>query len=98
LQISIEHARCRRIAAPLGKSDDLEQANRTIETDRQHVAGFDGMTWSRLAHAIDPDMAGLDEHSGAGAGFDHPRMPQPFVETLALQTPPNSTARTTRSM
>jgi hypothetical protein len=30
-------------------------------------------------------MAGLDQRSSLGTGFDHPRMPQPFIETLALQ-------------
>jgi hypothetical protein len=30
----------------------------------------------------------LDQRSGAVPGSHHPRMPQPFVETLALQTTP----------
>jgi hypothetical protein len=33
-------------------------------------------------------MAGLDQRGRAGAGFHHPRMPQPFIETLALQATP----------
>ena len=41
-----------------------------------------------FARAIDSDMTGLDQRGRAGAGFDHPRMPQPFVETLALQATP----------
>ena len=41
-----------------------------------------------LAHAVDADMAGLDQRGGAGAGLDHPRVPQPFIETLALQATP----------
>jgi hypothetical protein len=36
-------------------------------------------------HAIDADMTGFDQGCGAGAGFDNPRMPQPFVEALAIQ-------------
>ena len=43
-----------------------------------------------LAHAVDADMAGLDQRGGAGAGLHHPRMPQPFIETLALQAPRQS--------
>jgi hypothetical protein len=35
-------------------------------------------------------MAGFDQRGGAGAGFYHPRMPQPFIETLALQTTPKA--------
>jgi hypothetical protein len=38
-----------------------------------------------LPRPVDADMAGLDQRSGTAAGLDHPRMPQPFVETLALQ-------------
>ena len=38
-----------------------------------------------LAHAVDADMAFLDELRGAGAGFDHPRMPQELVEALPIQ-------------
>ncbi len=45
-----------------------------------------------LAHAVDADMAGLDQRGSAGAGFHHPRMPQPFIETLTLQR--HLTART----
>jgi hypothetical protein len=33
-------------------------------------------------------MAGLDQRGRAGAGLHHPRVPQPFIETLALQTTP----------
>src|SRR5260370_19915338 len=46
------------------------------------------MAGSLLAHAIDADMAGLDQRGGAGAGLHHPCMPQPFIETLALQPTP----------
>jgi hypothetical protein len=41
-------------------------------------------------------MTGLDQRHGAGAGLHHPRVPQPFIETLALQATPlrnGSTAR-----
>src|ERR1700733_9075475 len=33
-------------------------------------------------------MTGLDQRGSAGAGLHHPRMPQPFIETLALQITP----------
>ena len=46
-----------------------------------------------LAHAVDADMAGLDQRGGAGAGLHHPRMPQPFIETLALQATPSERFR-----
>jgi hypothetical protein len=40
-------------------------------------------------------MAGLDQRSSLGTGFDHPRMPQPFIETLALQHTGHSNRETT---
>ena len=61
---------------------------RVVERDGQHVAGLDGVAGRLLAHAVDADMAGLDQGSGAAAGLHHPRMPQPFIETLALQATP----------
>jgi hypothetical protein len=33
-------------------------------------------------------MAGLDQRRSAGAGLHYPRVPQPFIETLALQATP----------
>src|SRR5271167_3128815 len=33
-------------------------------------------------------MTGLDQRGSVGAGLHHPRMPQPFIETLALQITP----------
>jgi len=43
------------------------------------------MAGRRLAHTIDADMTCLDQRGGAGAGFDHPRVPQPLIETLTFQ-------------
>jgi hypothetical protein len=33
-------------------------------------------------------MAGLDQRGSRGARLHHPRVPQPFIETLALQATP----------
>src|SRR3981081_1831426 len=88
MQIVIQHARGGRIASPLRKSDDPEDAHAAIEPDRQHVAGLDGMARRHFARAIDADMAGLDQRGRAGAGPHPPRLPHPFIETLALQTTP----------
>ncbi len=56
------------------------------------------MTGRLLPHAVDADVAGLDQRSGAGAGFYDPRMPQPFVETLALQANTDRKAYRVRGM
>jgi hypothetical protein len=45
------------------------------------------VTGRGFAHAIDADVAGLDQSGRAGARFDHPRMPQPFVEALTVRRP-----------
>ena len=88
MQFNIEHARGRGIAASLRKSHHFENAHAAIEPDGQHIAGLDGMTGRLLAHAVDADMAGFDERSSTGAGLHDPRMPQPLIQTLALQMPP----------
>jgi len=33
------------------------------------------MAGSRFTHAIDADMASLDQRGSTGAGFHHPRVP-----------------------
>jgi len=88
LQFIIEDARRVGIAAPLGKPHHFEHTDGAIEPDGQDVAGLHRVPGRRLAHAVDPDMTGLDQRSGTGAGLDDPRVPQPLVETLPLQSYP----------
>jgi hypothetical protein len=88
LQIGIKQPRRGSVAAPLGESDDLDDADAVIESNREHVTKLHEMAWRLLARAIEPDMTSLDQSSRAGPGFDHARMPQPFVETLTLQATP----------
>jgi hypothetical protein len=73
------------IPAPLDKACDLEEANGAIKSDRQNVADLHGVAGRGLAHTIDADMASLHQSRSTAASFDHPRVPQPFIETLALQ-------------
>ena len=73
---------------PLGKSDHLEQPHAAIEPDGEHVAGLHRVAGRLLAHAIDADMAGFDQRGGARARLHDAGVPQPFIETLALQAPP----------
>jgi hypothetical protein len=70
LQILIEDARGGRIAPPLGKSDDPENADGAIEPDGDDVASLHGMPRRPLPHAIDAHMAAFHERGRAGAGFD----------------------------
>jgi hypothetical protein len=85
LQILKQQARGRRVAAPLGKPDHLEQTHRTVEPDGQNVTALDAVARRGLAHAVDADVARLDELGGTGACFDDPRMPQPFIEALTIR-------------
>src|SRR5258708_33490505 len=81
-------ARPRPSPPPLRKSDYLQDAHAAIEPDCQHVANLHAVSRRLFAHAIDADMTGLDQRRGAGARLHHPRVPQPFIETLALQATP----------
>src|SRR5258708_16429583 len=85
LQTLIQAARRGTIAPGLRKSCDLEDTDGGIEPDGQDVAGLDRVARRLLPHAVDADMAGFDQRRGAGAGLHDPRMPQPFVEALAIQ-------------
>ena len=71
--------------APLEKACDLENANGAIKPDGQNVADLHGVAGRLFAHAIDANTAGLHQSGRTAAGFHHPRVPQPFIETLALQ-------------
>jgi hypothetical protein len=74
-----------RIPAPLDEACDLENANGAIKPDRQNVADLHGVAGRGLADAIDANTASLHQSCSTAASFDHPRVPQPFIETLALQ-------------
>jgi hypothetical protein len=88
MQFDVKHARGRGIAAPLGKSHHFENTHAAIEPDGQDIAGLDGVTGRLFAHTVDADMTCFDERSRTGAGLHNPRMPQPLIETLALQMSP----------
>ena len=64
---------------------DLKDTDASLQSDREHVRHFERVTGGFLPYAVDTNMAGLDQRSSLGTSFDHPRMPQPFIETLALQ-------------
>src|SRR4051794_30625211 len=57
-----------------------------VERDGNDVPELDRMPRRFLAHAVDADMAALDQLSRRGARLHHPRVPQPFIETLSIQS------------
>ena len=93
LQIGKQHAGGGSIAAAVGETSHPEDPDGVVEPDRDDIAELDPMARRRLAGAVDANMAGLDQRSRAAAGFYHPRVPQPFIKTLAFQSPPISTSQ-----
>ena len=83
--IIIKRACGGRVTSPCGKSGDPKNTNATVQSDREHVIDLEGMPRGFLARAVDTDMASLDQRRRMCTGFDHPCMPQPFIETLPLQ-------------
>src|SRR5579872_1510920 len=88
LQTAIAPTAASRIAPPLGKSHDFKNAHGPVQSDRHHIAYLDAVTRRRLAHPVDAHVTGFHERGRAGAGLDQARVPQPFVETLALHATP----------
>ena len=86
LQIRIEHAGSGRIPAALGKAFDFHHPNRTVQGNGDHIAELDAVARGLLPLAIDADLSAFDQRSGTGTGFDDPGMPQPFIETLSIQS------------
>ena len=84
-ELFVEHTGRGGIAAAFVEGGDFQDAHSAIERDGEHVADLDRMPRRFLAHAIDADMAAGDELSRSSARLHHPRMPQPFIETLAIQ-------------
>ncbi len=80
-------ARARQPHRPRRSAKPITFRTRTLRSSPivRDVAEFHTMARRPLASAVDADVSGFDQCGGAGAGFHHPRMPQPFVETLALQ-------------
>ena len=89
MQINVEQTGCKSISAPVRESGHLHHPHRAIKTDGNNIIAFHGMCRRPLALTIDPDMAGLDKGSSAGAGLNYPRVPQPFIKTLTVQSPPH---------
>jgi hypothetical protein len=94
--LSLEHltqgAGLIRGPTPVGKSYDLEDANRTIERNRNHIAGPHGVAGTMDPPAIDTNVAGGGECRRIRARANYARVPKPFVDALAIQAPGALTA------
>ena len=86
-QVLVERPRRIRRPAALGKARDLEHAHRAVERHRHHVAGTHGMACRMNTLAVDAHVAGGGERGSGAARAHHARVPQPFVDALAVQRP-----------
>lgn len=74
-----------RIAAAVGKSRHLEKPDPAVERHGENVAKPDRMARSLDAPAVEPYQAAADKPGRVRPRAHHARMPQPFVDALAIQ-------------
>jgi len=94
--LSLEHltqgAGLIRGPTPVGKSYDFEDADRTVERNRNHVPEPHGVARTMDPPAIDTNVAGGGECRRIRARAHYARVPKPFVDALAIQAPAALTA------
>lgn len=78
-------ARVGRRAAAFGKACDPQNAD-AVKGDGDDVADAHSAAGGIDAGAVEPDQTIVSEPGGGRAGADHPRVPQPFVDPLPIQT------------
>ena len=71
--------------ALFAKALDLEHPHRAVERQRHDVAYPYRLTGCGHAPAVEPHVTFLSERGRVGAGAHHARVPEPFVDALALQ-------------
>jgi len=84
-EILIELAPRIGVPSALGKIQHLEHTHAPVECDRHDVAPVHAAACGIDALAVDADMAGARKRGGGAAGAHHPRVPQPFIDTLPVQ-------------
>lgn len=75
---------CRRRATPFAKTLHRQHPDRAVERNRYHVLDPHRMAGGRDTLAIDAHEAAGHKLRRVAAGAHHPRMPQPFVDALAV--------------
>lgn len=93
LHLAVEHASCGSVSTPFRKPHDLQDTNAAVEPDRQDIVDLDRMARRFFPNAVDADMSRRDQRGRTGAGLYHPRVPEPFIDTLTLQDPPMPQSR-----
>ena len=83
---SPERLRCFRAAAALRKASDLEHPHGAVERHGHHVAGPHRAAGGVDALAVEADVTGSCQCCRGRARAHHARVPQPFVDALAVQS------------
>ena len=73
---------------PLGKPGYFEDPDPMRERHGHHIAEMDRPARRGHALTVDPDVTGRRKIRGGRPGTDHPRVPKPSVNTLALRHGP----------
>jgi len=84
-QITVKRAGGGRGPALFAKALDLDHLDRAVERQRHHVA--DAHQVARRGHplAVEPHEACLRQRGGVAARAHHARVPEPFIDALAVQ-------------
>src|SRR5437899_154200 len=86
------------VTAPLGETDHFQDPHRTIERDGYDIAGLHGPARRVYALAIEPHMALRHKRCRRRARAHDARVPQPFVDALAVVCHATIALRTLRPL
>lgn len=80
-------------AATVGESPYLEHPHGAVERDRHDIARPHRLARRVDALAVDPHVTGSGERGSRRARPHHPRVPEPFIDALAVQGSTSATLR-----
>ena len=85
IHFAVKRARGRRCTALFAKALDLNHLDRAVERQRHHIANAHQLARRGDALAVEPHEACISERGGGAARAHHARVPEPFVDALAVQ-------------
>lgn len=83
-QLFVKQRRGRRLAPPVGKMGDAQNAHRAGKRDRQHVVRSYYVSGRLNAPAVDTNVTGSRKRGGKGARLYNTRVPEPAINALLL--------------
>ena len=85
-EIAIKHSPGPGIAPPLREAEYPHDTYPPIERDRDHVMGPHQPAWRGGTFPVEPHQPRSDKFGGSAACAHYPRMPQPPIDSLAIQS------------